>query len=337
MSDFQLVAPEFLVECFADSEVPGRCMILEAHFTSIDHPLDPDQPVCLHLPGAIQVHPSYLEAGTNQEKYYPFYDCPADGNLLPYHELVGVLEHLGISPDTQVVVYGTEPDGPMAAARIVWGLIYAGVKNVRMLDGGIGAWLKFGGKVTENITKARELGGEKDSAADSVATWIPRSDFLATMEEVQRISERPRDAAGKLVDVRKAGEWDGTCTDYYTFFSDAGHIPNSYFQGDWKILLDGDSGKIGSNLEAVAQHWRELGIIDADVETGKTELIFYCGTGWRSSLSFLVAKLLGLRARNFDDGFYGWSWWEGNQIAYGKAPRRMCRSEISLDSQLRTQ
>jgi thiosulfate/3-mercaptopyruvate sulfurtransferase len=334
MSDFQLIGPGIISEYRVDPETFGRSRVLEAHFSSIDHPLDPDQPVTRHIPGAIQIHPSYLEAGTNREKYYPSYDCPADGNLLPDQELAGALEGLGISPETPVIVYGTEPDGPMAAARVVWGLIYAGVKNVRLLDGGLEAWLRWGGEVTEEIVTAEEIG--RGFALEPKSMWSPRREVLATLEQVQRISAHPGEATAKLVDVRKAGEWDGTCTDYYTFFSDAGHIPNSYFQGDWKILLDCESRKIGSNLDAVAQHWKDLGIIDAGVEAGQTELIFYCGTGWRSSLSFLVAKLLGLRARNFDDGFYGWSWSGENQIAYGETPRRKGKSKIPLDSQIRS-
>jgi 3-mercaptopyruvate sulfurtransferase SseA len=86
------------------------------------------------------------------------------------------------------------------------------------------------------------------------------------------------------------------------------------------VLLDRESRRIGSKLKIVAEHWRDLGIIDAGVEAGQTELIFYCGTGWRSSLAFLVAKLLGLRAKNFDDGFYGWSWSCGDKISYGELP-----------------
>ena len=52
----------------------------------------------------------------NSAKYYPFYECPADGNILPERDLIGALERLGIGPGSRVVVYGTEPDGTMAAA-----------------------------------------------------------------------------------------------------------------------------------------------------------------------------------------------------------------------------
>ena len=36
--------------------------------------------------------------------------------------------------------------------------------------------------------------------------------------------------------------------------------------------------------------------------------VFYCGSGWRSSLAFLYAWLLGFeRIRNYSDGWGGWS------------------------------
>ena len=38
---------------------------------------------------------------------------------------------------------------------------------------------------------------------------------------------------------------------------------------------------------------REQGILDADVESGKKALIFYCGTGWRGSEAFFNAWLIG--------------------------------------------
>ena len=85
-------------------------------------------------------------------------------------------------------------------------------------------------------------------------------------------------------------------------------------------IVDAHSHKVGPMLEAVRVRWQDLGIIDPGVEQGETELIFYCGTGWRSSLSFLVARLLGFRARNYDDGFYGWSWDPANEIAYVEPP-----------------
>ncbi|MGI9243734.1 MAG: sulfurtransferase, partial [Verrucomicrobiales bacterium] len=104
------------------------------------------------------MHPSYLESGNNRAKYYPSYEHPADGNLLCDDELVSAIRRLGITPETLVIVYGSEPDGMMAAARLVWALMYAGVESVRLLDGGLSSWLAFGGKTSSLTRPAWDIG-----------------------------------------------------------------------------------------------------------------------------------------------------------------------------------
>lgn len=315
MGGFQLVDPEFLAECLSKPELSGNLSLLEAHFSSPDHPSVREN--SQHIPGALQVHPSYLEAGTNRSKYYPSYGHPSDGNLLPDRELGHALQCLGITPETPVLVYGTEPDGTMAAARIVWALLYAGVARVWLLDGGLEAWLAYGGETVSHIETATEMAKVGGPVPATSPPWLVRRELLATTAEVYEVSKSSRATGSKLVDVRGAGEWDGTQTHHYTFFSKAGHIPSAEYQGDWDNLVDAGTDKLAPMLEAVAQRWRELGILDPQVEAGRTTLIFYCGTGWRSSIALLVALRLGLRAKNYDDGFYGWSWSGENEIAVG--------------------
>lgn len=80
---FELADPGSIDKALSRTDTARRPVVLEAHFSSFDHPLEGDMPVRTHLPGAIQVHPSYLEAGRDESKYYPHYSCPRDGNLLP--------------------------------------------------------------------------------------------------------------------------------------------------------------------------------------------------------------------------------------------------------------
>ena len=43
-------------------------------------------------------------------------------------------------------------------------------------------------------------------------------------------------------------------------------------------------------------------------EQFEREVIFYCGSGWRSSLAFFYAYVLGYKnIRNYADGWSGWS------------------------------
>jgi len=297
-NQFGLISPEELIS------LQGDCLLLEAHFSSVDHPLSPDAPPFRHLPGAIQVHPSYLEAGLNREKYYPHYDHPEEANILKGHALALALERLGITPDSQVVVYGSDPDGVMAAARLVWGLMYAGVKSVRFLDGGIDAWLEHGQETVMTTTSVWDL----PDITFPRHEWSFVHRFLASTPEVQRhlLMETACDI-GKLIDVRTVGEWNGTTPKKYPFFSRAGHIPRAIHQGDWGNLMEGRSKRLLPHLETVRDRWNQLGIVDSSVDERTTPLTFYCGTGWRSSIAFLVAHMLGYEARNYEEGFFGWS------------------------------
>lgn len=306
-SPVSLIDPEFLVETRRNPEMADRLVVLEAHFSSVDHPLDPDMPVFRHIPGAIQLHPSYLEAGLNRNKYYPNYDHPEEANVLPDLELTRALHHLGITPDSIVVVYGSDPDGIMAAARLVWGLMYAGVKCIRLLDGGIDAWINHGQTATFEARNVWNLESSKNILTPH-HSWTFRREFLATTEEVRsHVTGAPSRPVGKLIDVRTTGEWDGTAVKKYPFFSRAGHIPGAIHQGDWNNLMDGSSKRLSPHLPVVAGRWRKQGIIDESVEDLTSPLTFYCGTGWRSSIAFLVAHLLGYHSRNYEEGFYWWS------------------------------
>merc|ERR1711939_392729 len=85
------------------------------------------------IPGAVSIHPSYLEGVSLRaegENTYPHYSCPADGNLLSDELLHDALTKLGIDENTLVVVYGKGEVIPMISCRVIWSLTYAGVKDV---------------------------------------------------------------------------------------------------------------------------------------------------------------------------------------------------------------
>ncbi len=93
-SGFGFLDPEEVVALRAVGEV----VLLEADFSSFDHPAVVHHLDGHHLPGAVRLHPSYLESGFDRAKYYPNYQQPEDGNLLPARELGRAVERLGIGP-----------------------------------------------------------------------------------------------------------------------------------------------------------------------------------------------------------------------------------------------
>ena len=67
--------------------------------------------------------------------------------VLPEAELAGQIGNIGIAEDSEVVFYTT---GMLPCATRAWWLLrYAGHNNVRVLNGGLAAWEKAGGKVED--------------------------------------------------------------------------------------------------------------------------------------------------------------------------------------------
>lgn len=97
--------------------------------------------VVQHIPGALHVETGSLESIIKESE-----------------RLKSVLLGLGITKHTPIVVYG---DDMIAAARVLFVLQYAGVKDVRLLNGGLKAWTGSGYPVERGInyaTPARQFG-----------------------------------------------------------------------------------------------------------------------------------------------------------------------------------
>src|SRR4029453_16300839 len=103
----------------------------------------PEEYAEAHIPNAL-----YLDTNSLED--------PADWNRRSPEALGRAIRSLGITKDTTVVVYGrdTEGDanekwpgrraGQIAATRALMILRYAGVDDVRLLDGGYHGWVRTG-------------------------------------------------------------------------------------------------------------------------------------------------------------------------------------------------
>lgn len=286
----------------------GSHVLLQVLFTT-------DDPACTAseitetstscIPGAISIHPSFVESGVDLERYYPNYRCPDDGNLLADAELHSALASIGISDETEVSVYGHGYLPMMTACRVAWALMYAGVPRVWLLDGGFAAWTRHGGATSAHATVPIALPSFSTRNQQHPCCQC----VLATTTEVKAtVASGGNQGSGSVVDVRRRGEHDGDMETIYQFFTRGGHIPTSVWIGDWSTLID-TTGKLRS-LAAIRQDWVALGLRVDPVEP----LIFYCGTGWRSSVAFCVAHLLGACAKNYDSGFFGWQHDPSNEV-----------------------
>lgn len=235
-----------------------------------------------HIPGAI-----YLDTGELESP--PLFNKVADDALL------AVLLRLGIRHDTTVILYGRST---LAAARAAHLMLYAGVRDVRLLDGGFARWCAEGYPVVTGPAAAPL------PASTFGAPFPGRPDFLIDMEQAKRLLAR-NDAV--LASIRTWSEHTGA-TSGYSYISARGDIPGARWgragrEGDVNSMSDYHDAAgcmlPGTVIEAM---WREQGI-HAGLETA-----FYCGTGWRASLAFYYAWLLGWsRICVYDGGWFEWS------------------------------
>jgi thiosulfate/3-mercaptopyruvate sulfurtransferase len=161
-----------------------------------------------HIPGAVRVDvKSWQLLGS---KDGGFHDAKAWGKE------VG---QLAISPDSQVVVYGSNlPD----TARIWWTLKYLGLQNVTILDGGWELWIKEKRPTDPSSPRIEVVNFEPKFQADR-------------LEEIDSLKKSLRSGLVTVVDARSTGEFTGK----EVRGKRGGHIPGAKHL-EWKELLAED-------------------------------------------------------------------------------------------------
>ncbi len=247
-----------------------------------------------HIPGAFHLDTNALES-------------EADWNRRSAEELEAALLQLGITRDTTVIVYGrdTAADpveqkpgrraGQIAATRAAAILLYSGVEDVRLLDGGLNAWLGAGYTLETEI--------RTPTPASDVGTNIPaRPDYFIDFEEAVDLIEDP---GGVLVSIRSEAENLGQ-TSGYNYIEQLGDIPGAVWGNCGDNAYDMQHYRNMDNtmrdFNEVAARWKAVGI------TPDKKIAFYCGTGWRASEAFFYAYLMGWpNVSIYDGGWYEWS------------------------------
>lgn len=235
-----------------------------------------------HIPGAAYLDTSLIEGA-------PHFNKVADEALLAL-----LLRH-GIGHDSTVLLYGRNT---LAAARAAHLMLYAGVADVRLLDGGFAAWCAAG---------LRCVGGAGRMPVATAAFGLPFPAcprYLASIDEVAAISVG---GGATLVSVRTWREFAGA-TSGYSYIDARGEIPGACWgragsEGDVNSMSHYQlaDGRMRPPAQ-ITRMWDMAGI-DASAP-----VIFYCGTGWRASLAFFYVWLMGWEhIAVYDGGWYEWS------------------------------
>ncbi|HEX2974919.1 MAG TPA: rhodanese-like domain-containing protein [Bacteroidales bacterium] len=257
-----------------------------------------------HIPGAIDMDTLALES-------------PEKWNRRTPEELKKAFEEHGITADTTVILYGKFmfPDenddfpgsaaGHIGAMRCAFIMIYAGVKDVRVLNGGFQSWTDEGFKVSYK--------DEPKRAVTEFGAVIPAHHELAVdTPEAKQILAKP-DA--ELVCVRSWNEYIGEVSGY-NYIEAKGRIPGAIFAdcGSDAYHMENyrNTDHTSREFPEIIAIWKQAGI------TPDKHLAFYCGTGWRGSEAWFNAWLMGWpRVSVYDGGWYEWSSDPDNPVETG--------------------
>jgi thiosulfate/3-mercaptopyruvate sulfurtransferase len=256
-----------------------------------------------HIPGA-----QYLD--TRQFEHLPFW------NALPQGELLQVLRHVGIGPATTVILYGRNM---LAAARVAHCLLTSGVQDVRLLDGGIGAWCEAGQDLHYGLEPVAQFDDVDVGAEWQPGRFAARPDFLIHTATAKALLGQPHSA---LVSIRTRAEFMGE-TSGYSYIHPRGEIDGALWghaglDGDVNSMrnFQDEDGRMKPAAE-IAAIWREAGI-NPDMH-----IAFYCGTGWRASMAFFYAWLMGWEHISvYDGGWFEWSADPANPVICRSAQTR---------------
>ncbi len=247
-----------------------------------------------HIPGAIDMDTLALEA-------------PETWNRRSPEQLKQALEQHGITADTTVVLYGKYMDpnnddefpgsaaGDIGAIRNAFIMMYAGVKDVRVLNGGFQSWKDAGNEISTF--------DEPKKPVSEFGTIVPAKPELAVdTPEAKQIIASPN---AELVCVRSFPEYIGQVSGY-NYIEPKGRIPGAIFADCGSDAYHMENYR---NFDHTTREYHE--ITEIWVNNGITpdkHLAFYCGTGWRGSEAWFNAWLMGWpKVSVYDGGWFEWS------------------------------
>jgi thiosulfate/3-mercaptopyruvate sulfurtransferase len=230
-----------------------------------------------HIPGAVWLDPQFFEPLTRGEAAT---DRAAWGR---------VLAPLGVSPDTEILVYDDDRYH-LRAGRVWFWLAYAAdVRAVGLVDGRFSSWERAGRPVSTDETRV--------AARDAGVTFRP--ELLASRQDVQTATLL---RSSQLVDARSEDEYvgKGVCPISRTPLPGGriGHLPSAKLLEAGKVVRED-----GTFLEPAAL--RAL-VSRAGIETDRPTIVYSKG-GARSNATVFALRRLGVPVRHYVSGLNEWA------------------------------
>jgi thiosulfate/3-mercaptopyruvate sulfurtransferase len=234
-----------------------------------------------HVPGAVNLANEAIRDAGNPPTFLPSQTA-----------FEALMERLGISNDTRVVVY--DERGGLYAARLWWILNYFGHANVALMDGGWSKWSR----------EKRPLSAESPTVPQGRFSARPQPRWVATAEDVKAAAHN-RNA--RIIDARTAAEIEGT---ELRGTRRGGHVPGATAVY-WEDTLDPEQRTIKPAPE-LRRLFVQAGVLPSN------DIIAYCQVGMRAAHDLFVLRLLGYeRLRNYYGAWEEWGNRDDLPIAAG--------------------
>ena len=235
-----------------------------------------------HLPNAIKIDKNELQ------------DKDSELNLYDSKTLCDVFLSKGVDQNSLLVVYS---DGIIASSRVALAAYWLGVKQVKIMLGGIKRWKDLDYPLTKEIvtpTPKKEFGCAVPARAKIL---------LSTPDDV--IKQQKTNPNFVLANIRSWDEFIGTRSGYpyiegtgAPFHSVYAKASTNRVNVEYLIEEDGHFG----DIQEILAEWKEWGI------TPDKEIAFFCGAGWRAAAVFFLMLELGWQnVKVYDGGWYQWN------------------------------
>ncbi|GIM95014.1 hypothetical protein Ato02nite_068070 [Paractinoplanes toevensis] len=195
----------------------------------------------------------------------------------------------GITRERGVVVY--DNTGGLAAARAWWLLRWAGVPDVRILDGGLTAWRTEGYGVGQGEARPRPA---SDIVLDGGHLPVLSADEAATLP-----------ATGTLLDARAGERYRG---EVEPIDPRAGHIPGAI------------SAPTTGNLRAGVPLFKSADELRERFAGVRGQVGVYCGSGVTAAHEIAALAVAGIDAALYPGSWSAWSADPDRPVATGETP-----------------
>ncbi len=235
----------------------------------------------VHIPGSRYIDPYDFTLNANDLR-----------NELPEgSSIITLLKSVGVNMDSRILLCYEDEDMIARAARIFMTLDYVGLGDrTFVLNGGLTGWLEEEGEVV----LMAGMDGLKEEAEGDLEFEATRKIIMTAHE----LDKHRWDPDFVIVDSRSREEYYGEL-DSTGLIPTGGHIEGAFMM-NYKYMLSESSPNLFRDDAELVKEFEKAGM-----DRNKTS-VYYCGSGMRGSVNYLVAKHLGYPALLYDGSYEEW-------------------------------